>query len=153
MEYAASERRTGADRRAVTLNAYVHGALRPRRKQGRRKQDLYPIIDWHSPRVLAVVFAILALCVTDGVLTIVLLENGAAEINPVMALLVPHNLWAFAAAKLTLTGLGVCVLVACSRMKLFRALPGELLLYAVLAAYVALIGYELRMLRDIPGPF
>ena len=88
----------------------------------------------------------------DGVLTVMLMRHGAAEINPIMALFVPHNLLGFAAVKLLLTGAGVCVLVACSRMRLFRALPGESLLYIVLAAYVALIAYELEMLANVPVP-
>jgi hypothetical protein len=147
-----AERRSGLDRRALNVQAYVHGALRPRRRTGRRKADLYPVIDWYSPRVLAVVFAILGLCVMDGILTVMLMRHGAAEINPIMALFVPHNLLGFAAVKLLLTGAGVCVLVACSRMRLFRALPGESLLYIVLAAYVALIAYELEMLANVPVP-
>jgi hypothetical protein len=146
----SGDRRSGIDRRAITVHAYLHGALRPRRRAGRRSGDLYPVIDWHSPRVLAAVFGILGLCVMDGVLTVMLMKHGAAEINPLMALFVPHNLLGFAAIKLSLTGLGVSVLVACSRMRLFRALPGEALLYAVLLAYIALISYELEMLANIP---
>jgi hypothetical protein len=140
------ERRSGEDRRATTLAAYVHGAFRPRRHAGRRTADHYPIVDWHSPRVLALVLMILGLCVMDGVLTVMLMAHGAAEINPVMALFLPHNLPLFAVVKLTLTGLGVCVLVACSRMQLFRRVPGEVFLYVILLAYLALVSYELGML-------
>ena len=39
------------------------------------------------------------------------------------------------------------MLVACSRMRLFRKVPGELVIYAVLAIYVWLISYELRLLE------
>jgi len=146
----AEERRSGIDRRSLSLAAYAHGALHPRRRSGRRRSDLYPVIDWHSPRVLAVVSAVLGLCVLDGVLTVLLMQHGAAELNPFMALFVPHNLLGFAAAKLTLTGLGMCVLVACSRMRLFRAVPGEALLYIVLACYIVLVCYELQMFMEIP---
>ena len=151
MQELAIERRRGTERRHITFAAYAHGALRPRRRSGRRRSDLYPVIDWHSPRVLAIVFAVLGLCVLDGVLTVLLMQHGAVELNPVMALFVPHNLLGFIAAKLTLTGLGMCVLVACSRMRLFRAMPGEVLLYCVLAAYIVLVSYELNMLMHIPG--
>lgn len=106
---------------------------------------MYPIIDWHSPRVFAWVMAILLLCVADGVLTIFLLENGAVEANPFMALFVPHSLGWFAAVKLSLTSLGTLVLVACSQMKLFRAIPGEVLLGAIFVGYLALVLYELRL--------
>jgi hypothetical protein len=41
------------------------------------------------------------------------------------------------------------VLAVCSRMRVFRGIPGELFLYGVLAAYVALVIYELRLLDAI----
>jgi hypothetical protein len=144
------ERRSGIDRRARTLGAFLYGGVKPRRVGGRREEDkLYPIVDWHSPRVLALAVAILALCVTDGVLTLVLMHHGATEANPFMALFVPHRLGLFAAVKLGLTSIGLLVLVACSRMKIMRMFPGELILYPILLGYVALIAYELRLLQIV----
>lgn len=144
------DRRSGPERRAHSLRAYWQGARRPRRRGIRRSTDaLYPIIDWHSPRVFAIVLAILALCVSDGVLTVVLIANGAVEINPFMAKFVPHSLGWFAAVKLSLTAAGVGVLVACSRMRLFRAIPGEWLLMSILAGYAVLVAYELRLLEHL----
>jgi hypothetical protein len=141
------DRRSGRERRHVTIAAYLYGALHPRRRAGRRDRDrIYPVIDWHRPRVLAVALAILGLCVTDGVLTIVLLQAGAVEINPVMRLFLPNSLGAFAAAKLSLTAAGMMVLVAASQMRLLRFIPGEIILYAVLAAYVVLVHYEISLL-------
>jgi hypothetical protein len=146
-----SERRRRTERRQMTFAAYWHGARNPRRRAGRRAGDSnYPIVDWHSPGLLVPVFAILALSVLDGMLTVLLMKDGATELNPVMALFLPDNLLGFAVAKLTLTGLGICVLVACSRMRLFRRIPGEVLVYAVLGAYVWLIGYELQLLKLVP---
>lgn len=146
------ERRSGADRRQTVVSAYWRGALQPRRRGGRRATDRYAIVDWHSPRVLALVFTVLTLCVADGVLTVVLLSHGANEANPLMALFVPHDLGAFAAVKLTLTASGLCVLVACSRMRLFRRVPGEAFLYLIAAGYIALVMYELEMLSVLPLP-
>lgn len=146
------ERRSGLERRQTTVAAYWRGAWQPRRRSGRRASDQYAIIDWHSPRVLALALTALALCVADGVLTVVLLAHGASEINPVMALFVPHDLGMFAAVKLTLTAVGLCVLVACSRMRLFRAVPGEAFLYVVAGGYIALVIYELEMLSVLPLP-
>ena len=141
------DRRSGSERRSTTFAAYWHGARNPRRRDGRRATDRhYPIVDWYSPRLLIPVFTILVLCVLDGLLTVTLMKHGAAEMNPVMALFLPHNLYWFAFVKLALTGMGLCVLVACSRMKLFRRIPGEALVYVVLGAYLWLIAYELRML-------
>ncbi len=153
MERGLHERRSGVERRRYSLAAYWRGALNPRRRAGRRASDrIYAIIDWHSPRVLALVLSILGMSTLDGVLTLMLMSQGANEANPVMALLVPHNLGWFAAIKLTLTSVGAAVLVVCARMKLFRLFPGELLLYLVVACYVVLIGYELHLLANPPGP-
>ena len=148
------ERRGGADRRHTTLGAWWHGTLRPRRRSGGRRETdhIYPIVDWHSPRVLLGVLAILGLCVLDGVLTVMLMSHGATEENPVMALFLPHHLGMFAAVKLALTTFGVIVLVACSRMRLFRAIPGEALIYVVAAGYIALVTYELKLLQLMPSP-
>ena len=111
--------------------------------------DRYPIVDWHSPRVLALVLAILGLCVFDAVLTVVLLSHGAIEANPIMALFLPHELGMFAAVKLTLTAVGTAVLVACSRMKIFRLVRGEFMMYPIVLGYALLIAYELQMLEII----
>lgn len=146
-----NERRGGVERRRLNVAAYWRGALNPRRRFGRREGDrAYPVIDWHSPRVLALVLLILGLSGFDGVLTVMLLSHGANEVNPVMALFVPHNLGWFAVVKLGLTSLGAVVLVACARMTLFRLFRGEVLLYLVVGCYVALVTYELHLLQQAP---
>jgi hypothetical protein len=141
------DRRSGIERRTTTFAGFWHGARYPRRRAGRRATDHSAVVDWHSPRLLIPAFAILGLCVLDAVLTVMLMKHGAVELNPVMALFLPQNLLAFAFSKLALTGGGLCVLVACSRMRLFRRIPGELVMYAVLGVYVWLISYELRLLE------
>jgi hypothetical protein len=150
MQSAFVERRSGVDRRSRTLKAYWHGARNPRRLGGRRVGDAYyPIVDWHSPRVFATVFAILSLCVCDGVLTVLLISHGAVEVNPFMALFVPNSLGWFAAVKLGLTSVGSLVLVACSRMKLFRTISGEVVLGVIFLAYLTLVAYELGLIDQI----
>lgn len=135
----------------MTVAAYWRGALNPRRRFGRRTTDrAYPVVDWHSPRVLALVLLILGLSALDGVLTIMLISLGANEANPLMALFVPDNLGWFATVKLGLTSIGAAVLVACARMRLFRLFPGEVLLYFVVGCYGVLIAYELHLLENVP---
>jgi hypothetical protein len=150
MQPATNDRRHRPDRRKRTLAAYWHGARNPRRRAGRRAIDrIYPIIDWHSSRVFALIMLILTLCVADGVLTVILMSHGAIEANPIMAWFVPHELGWFAGIKLLLTSAGMVVLAICSRMRVFRGIPGELFLYAVLGSYIALVVYELRLLDYI----
>jgi hypothetical protein len=150
MHATSTERRSGIERRRRSVSAYWTGALNPRRRSGRRAADtFYPIVDWHSPRIFAWAMAILVLCVCDGVLTIVLLANGAVELNPIMAKFVPHSLGWFATIKLSLTSLGAMVLVVCSRMKLFRAIPGEVFMGLIFAGYLVLVLYELKLVERI----
>lgn len=144
------ERRVPADRRRPSLASFWQGALRPRRHAGRRREDrIYPIIDWHQPRLLIPALLIFFLSVADAFLTVTLMHHGAIEANPVMAALLDLDVRSFAGVKLLVTAIGTLVLVACARMRMFRRLPGEVFLYVVAAGYIALIAYELRMLGDI----
>ena len=52
--------------------------------------------------------------------------------------------------KLGLTITGVVVLTMFARIRVFGATAAGVLLYAALAAYSALVGYELWLLRNIP---
>jgi hypothetical protein len=138
------------ERRRPTLASYWLGALRPRRHSGRRSEDhIYPVIDWHQPRLLIPALIIFFLCVADAFLTLTLIHHGAIEANPFMAALLGLDVRSFTGVKLVLTALGTLVLVACARMRLFRRLPGEVFLYVIAGAYVALIVYELQMLDNV----
>jgi hypothetical protein len=75
------DRRSGIDRRTTTFAAYWHGARNPRRRAGRRATDFRAVIDWHSPRLLIPVLAILGLCVLDAMITVMLLTHGAREVT------------------------------------------------------------------------
>lgn len=144
------ERRSNAERRRPSLFSYWIGGLRPRRRDWRRRDDrIYPVIDWHQPRMLVPALLIVFLCVADAFLTVTLIHHGAIEANPFMAALLEQGIRGFAGTKLLLTAIGTLVLVACSRMRLFRLLPGEVLLYLVAAGYVALIVYELHLLGNV----
>jgi len=140
---AVGERRHSGERRQRSLGAYWQGTQRVRRQAGRRASDrIYPIVDRYSPRVLAAALGIMVLCCCDGALTMQLMGQGAIEANPVMAVLMMAGMGWFNTVKFLLTALGVVVLAACSAMRLFRKIPGELLLYALLGCYLVLVAYE-----------
>lgn len=106
--------------------------------------------DWFHPQWLVTTILILLLCVTDAILTLTLLSQGATEINPVMAPLVTGSGHSFAFVKLGLTILGVVVLTVFARLRLFGSLGVGVVLYVILLGYVALVGYEIWLLRNIP---
>jgi hypothetical protein len=148
---AEGERRRGMDRRSRTLRSLLAGSLNPRRRGPRRTRDQSVVAtDWHEPQWLAVAVLILLLSVADALLTLALLQHrGVLEANPVMAALMRWAPDSFAAVKFGLTAAGVVLLTVLARMRAFGRLPVSALLCGVLVAYVALVSYEVWLLRSL----
>jgi hypothetical protein len=147
------ERRERTDRRRRVWWAVWHGNFNPRRRTLPRRVDdsRFHSLDWHSSHLLAVAIGILLLSVVDAFLTLVLLQGGADEVNPVMALVIYRSVAAFAALKMGLTSVGIVFMVFLARYRFMRVLPVEWVLHGVLLAYVGLIGYEVCMLKGPLG--
>jgi hypothetical protein len=140
------ERRQGPDRRTRVARAIMYGSFKPRRLGPRRTgEERLGAIDWYHPWWLAIATLILALCAGDAVLTVVLINRGAYELNPVLAPIIGSGAL-FVAVKVGLTGISVVLLTLLSRIRAFGRMRVALVLYAVLAGYVALIAYELHLL-------
>jgi len=144
-----SERRLGPDRRRTTLRSFLKGGVTPRRRAGRRAGEHHLPIDWHEPYLLFLSVTILLLSVVDAFLTLTLLTVGATEANPVMAFVLDHHPQLFALSKMGFTGMGVLVLVAVARARVFRVMKVGAVLQGLFVAYVALIAYEWWLLRAI----
>jgi hypothetical protein len=146
------ERRDRVDRRRRVWWSVCYGSFNPRRRTvPRRLDDLrYHSLDWHSSHLLAVAIGILLLSVVDAFLTLMLLQGGAYEVNPIMALLVNRDVAVFAALKMGLTSIGIVFMVFLARYRFMRLLPVGWVLYGVLIGYASLIGYEISMLKTSP---
>jgi hypothetical protein len=146
-----SDRRERTDRRTRAFWSVLYGSFNPRRRRPARRlnDSRFHPIDWYSARLLAVSIGILLFSAADAFLTSILLLHGADEINPIMAILVYRSVAAFAAFKMTMTGLGLLVMVFLARYRFMRVLPVELVMYAVLGVYAWLIGYEIWMLKGV----
>ena len=147
--HAPSERRDLTDRRRRLWWSVLYGSFNPRRRAASRRSlsPRFQSLDWHSAHLLAVAVGILLLCVTDAFLTVVLLQGGADEVNPVMAVFVYRNVAVFAALKMAMTSVSIVFMVFFARYRFMRLVRVEWLLYATLIAYATLIGYEIRMLK------
>jgi hypothetical protein len=146
----ATERREHVDRRRRLWWSVVYGNFNPRRRAPPRRldQSQYHSVDWHSPHLLAVAIGILLLSVVDAFMTLILLQGGADEVNPIMALVVYRSVAVFAALKMALTSFGVVFMVFLARYRFMRRLPVGWVLYGVLIAYASLIGYEIHMFKS-----
>ena len=142
------ERRVSTvDRRRLSVRTILQGAFRPRRRAGRRASDQDTPIDWHHPHLMFLSVAMLALSVADAFLTVTLLNNGAEEANPLLAVFVTRHPSLFAAVKMALTGTGIVLLVAVAQSRLFRLVSGRLVFQGLVLAYLALVIYEAWLMR------
>lgn len=136
----------GPDRRKPSLKSFVYGAFNPRRRRIRREEDRdRAFIDWYPKHLLVAATLIMCLSAVDGLFTVHLLNAGATELNPLLALLV-HNdpIW-FALGKVFLTAAGVTSLVVVSQSRLLEKWPMVWMIYALLCAYATLVVYAFRL--------
>src|SRR3954470_20969318 len=85
----AKERREASDRRRRLIHALFVGGLTPRRRAHRRTSLAQPqALDLHEARWLGVAMLIMLLSVADAMLTLQLMQLGAIEANPVMAVFI-----------------------------------------------------------------
>ena len=147
------ERRDRSDRRSRHWWSIWYGSFNPRRRTPSRRLDDFGFrsLDWYSAHLLAAAIGILLLSVVDAFMTLVLLEGGADEVNPIMGVFVYRNVAVFAAAKMAMTSVGIILMVILARYRFLRVLPVAWVLYGILVAYGTLIGYELMLLKG-PGP-
>lgn len=143
------ERRSGYDRRELSIRTFMQGGLTPRRRGGRRSGEGHALVDWHEPHLLFMSVMILLLSVTDAFLTLTLMTHGATEANPVLAYVLASHPELFALVKLTLTGVSILVLVALARARVFRIIRVSAVMHWCFALYVALICYEWWMLESV----
>jgi len=142
--------RRGGDRRKRVLWSLVYGSFHPRRRGPRRAGDIaLTAFDWHHPQWLAIGTLIVACSGADAFLTLVLIGQGAYEMNPFMAPLVGGSAVTFALVKVGLTAVGVLLLTQLARLRTFGRIPVGAILYSVLAIYGTLIFYELRLLSHL----
>jgi Domain of unknown function (DUF5658) len=145
-----SERRDRSDRRGRAWWSVLYGSFNPRRRRPPRRlsDSRFHSIDWHAPHLLAVAIGILLLSVADAFMTLLLLQAGAGEVNPIMAALIYRSVAGFTAMKMGMTGVGVLLMVSLARYRFMRLLRVEWALYGVLMGYATLIGYEIWMLES-----
>ena len=147
------ESRCGEDRRINNKARLKYLCFNGRRERIRREEDRGKIFffDRYTPRLFAAITAILMLSVFDALLTIILIDSGSSELNPVMAYFLKQGLLEFIAAKYFLTSMGVVVLLIFKNIFLSRAkIHTSSLFTAVIIAFSAVIAWELFLIFTAP---
>ena len=145
--------RSGKDRRnksGFNIRSLLFGG---RREKIRRQEDTRKIfyVDHYSPKLFAVIVAILFLSVIDALLTLSLLNNGAYEINLVMAYFLKFGPFVFFTCKYLLTILAVIYLLMCRNIVIrIIKISTRSVLYFIAVFYLAIVIWELYLISNVP---
>ncbi len=133
----ARDRRAGNDRRARPTPFTAIFRWQGRRHTFRRQgEGANQHVDRPSRRTSALVVCIVTLSLLDAFFTLLHLEQGGKEINPLMALFLGLGVPMFLIAKTTLTDLGVIFLAIHENFRLGqRALNVAAVVYSILLSY------------------
>jgi len=135
--------RTESDRRDLTWRTLIYGYLRSRRRSSRRTSEGEALFsDYHHPWLFFLATGIMMLSCFDAFLTLQLLDRGAIEINPVMAVVIGHGTVTFAVTKMLLTSIGILALVFLARATFMRRIRTGLILTFIFSCYAILVCYE-----------
>jgi hypothetical protein len=145
--------RSGSDRRTksgLNIRSFFLGGTRQKiRRQEDKRRIFY--VDQYSPGLFFTIVSILFLCVLDALLTLFLLDQGAYEINPVMAYFLEFGPFAFFTAKYLLTIIAILFLL------MFRNIVVRILkmravsvLYCMAAFYQVVVATQLYFVLTIP---
>lgn len=133
-----------SDRRQFGWKTFIFGFLRSRRHSVRRAGDSDVLImDWHHPWLFFLAVGTMMLSVADAFFTLLLLENGMYEANPIMASVMEHGTATFVSAKLALTACGILTLVFFAKSRFLDRVRTGLILTALFSGYACLVCYEI----------
>ncbi len=138
------EQRSRRERRHRIRPFSIPG-LRGRRRRLRRADDSAGEegrLDLYPPALLVITVAILLLCALDAHNTLLILQLGGREINPLMDYLIQTDHHLFVAGKFFLTGSGLLLFVGYHHVALWRHLKVRYILYGLLVLYLFLIAYQ-----------
>jgi hypothetical protein len=118
------------------------------RRHADRQRMLY--VDWYQQSLFGTIVLILLLSVMDALLTIVLINHGATEINPIMAFYLEMGPYPFLFVKYGLTCTGLLILVLCKNffLKSIRVHAGALL-YLVLVAFIGVVSWQIFLIHKL----
>lgn len=145
------ERRNSGDRRSRSLLGVKYWGRRGRRRELRRHGDQQgTYLDWYPVHLMWITLATLCLCSIDAIFTLTLLQQGAAELNPFMAVLINTNIALFVGVKISLTALALVYLVMHHNFTILRIIQVRQLIYGFMFLYLGLVAYESLLLLAKP---
>ena len=147
------EKRLGIDRRTNNKARFKYLLFNGRRERFRRDEDRGKafIFDRYNQNLFLAITAILILSIVDAVLTLVVIQRGASELNPVMAYFLEHGSVTFIVAKYVLTSIGVLILLIFKNVFLTKIkIYTHSLFPCVIFVFIVVIAWELFLIYSAP---
>lgn len=142
--------RSEQDRRSFGWRTVVYGFTRSRRREHRRGDDADVIfIDSLHPWLFFLAVGTMLLSCADAFMTLILIDNGMYEANPVMAAAMSQSTGLFVSSKMALTGTAVLMLVFLARAHFLNRIRAGMILTLVFSLYCCLICYEIVSLFQV----
>ena len=120
-----------------------------RRKEVRRNEDNQEsyFLDHYSSRVFAIIIGIILLSLTDAMLTLYLIRNGAAEVNPVMEHFLKYGTLPFLAAKYLLTTASIVLLLIYKNVHVFGTkIRAKYLFIVIFLIFASVVVWEVYLI-------
>jgi hypothetical protein len=145
--YTGLERRSGQDRRQQQLSKrlFVKGLRESMRRADDRNR--IAILDRYKSPLFIGMMIVLSLSIFDGILTLILLSQGAQELNPVMRYYLNHGPQVFILVKYGLTVLPMLMILFANEALASRYRIGAgMLFYAFAAFFGGVVIWEFYLL-------
>jgi hypothetical protein len=143
------ERRSGNVRRKNSHKIISKYLLTGRRGLPRRKEDRQSpqVIDRYSARLLAIITGILSLSILDAFFTLILIESGAKELNPILAYFLGVSPWHFIWTKYMLTSISVIIVLLCKDFYLFKTrVKARVVFFLLPIPFIIVIPWQLGLI-------
>ncbi|MCK5092163.1 MAG: hypothetical protein KAR30_06505 [Gammaproteobacteria bacterium] len=136
------------DRRVFSIKAIWYSITIGRRKSSQREINTSSefVVDSHEGWLLSLTLGVIVLCISDAYMTILLMNHGAIETNPLMAILIENSVILFLWVKLALTTMSIMLLLILKNFTLFKCINGYHLIIMALLGYMYLLRYEFVLL-------
>jgi len=152
--FAGLERRAGQDRREHRLPFFKKLYLKGMRTSLRRAEDRKRIValDRYKPSLFVGIMVVLSLSLLDALLTLILIDQGARELNPVMQYYLSHGPQVFLLVKYGLTVCSVLIIALINESLVTRyRIPTGTLLYVFAAFFGSVVIWEFYLLSILAG--
>jgi len=141
-------RRELVDRRQSNFRSLCYALVKSRRRAQRRNGSAVTYDDYYEPSLLLLALSLMLLCILDAYFTLLLLQFGSTELNPLLAWALSEHVMLFFILKYGMTAACVILTVVHRNFRMF-GLRGTHILLACLIIYLCLIQYQLSMLFPV----